>query len=494
MLRSTSGKTWTERTVGGMVVLLILAFAVGCRGQRQDASLGQLPLRQELAVFSKSTSPRSALAKVPRGPFGLSLVSSLSGKPLSIENFAASSSCAECHERQYKEFKGSMHSVAHTDRLYRRTAELALREAGPEVYALCAGCHAPQGVSSGLIPKLSDDKLPAIAKAGIICDVCHQIGKLTGTHGPFAEPGNASFVFDPDEERKFGPPTGDDAAADHPVKTRAFLQSSEFCASCHTVIHPTNGLRIEHTYDEWKRSVYAERKIQCQDCHMRSVAQAIEVARTLKPQPLIGKSTAEGKPRPIAMHSFVGGNANADLLGGGADHAKIAEARLKSAARLKLSAARIGATRMRIEVAVTNVGAGHHLPTSLTELREIWVELKVFDARRQLLFHAGKLDAGGEIDRLAMRFGARAADQHGKVTFKPWEITHFVFKRLIPAKQTARDAFLVALPNGAHGPLSIEATLLYRSAPPALVKALIGKDAPELRVTTMATARTTLAL
>ena len=32
-----------------------------------------------------------------------------------------------------------------------------------------------------------------------------------------------------------------------------------------------------------------------------------------------------------------------------------------------------------IEVAVTNVGAGHSIPTSITELRQVWIDLSVTD-------------------------------------------------------------------------------------------------------------------
>ena len=57
-------------------------------------------------------------------------------------------------------------------------------------------------------------------------------------------------------------------------------------------------------------------------------------------------------------------------------------ARLKSAARLEVRAPASAApgASLGFEVAVTNVGAGHNLPTSLTELREMWVEVTIRDA------------------------------------------------------------------------------------------------------------------
>jgi hypothetical protein len=417
------------------------------------------------------------------GPFGYSLVSSEDGEPLDVESFALYEECGDCHERQWEELEGSMHMIAHTDALYRATAELALLEAGEEIYTYCAGCHSPQGVTTGLIPGTPEAELPEFATAGILCDVCHQVTSLTGSSGPWKEPGNASLVFSPDEERKFGPPSGDDEAADHPVETRDFLTSSEFCASCHTIIHPLNGLRLEHTYDEWKKSVYAEKGIQCQDCHMRSVEDAIKVATTLTPVPVIGRSEASGEQREIFPHYFVGANANAEELGGSPGYAAMAEARLRSAARLEISlpaTARAG-TPLEFEVVVHNVAAGHSLPTSLTELREMWVELEVLSKDGQILFHSGTLREDGEIPDGAMRFGAIAADAQGNVSYKPWEISQFLWKRLVPARGSARNTFSVELPEGLSGAVNVEARLLYRSASPKALASLMGDEAFEAR-------------
>ena len=179
-------------------------------------------------------------------------------------------------------------------------------------------------------------------------------------------------------------------------------------------------MRIEHTYAEWKNSIYAKKGIQCQDCHMRTVAQAREVAAKLVPIVVRGKSAEEGKPRPIAYHFFVGGSASGDLLGGGKAHAKMAAERLASAATLEILAAKRATPReLRFEVKVTNIGAGHNLPTSLTELREMWVDVEVKDATGRRVFRSGALDARGDIDARAMRFGAMAGDRNGKLTYKP---------------------------------------------------------------------------
>jgi hypothetical protein len=451
---------------------------------------------EESASAKRATGPVEMPETPPRGPFGFSLIATESGAQLHISDFAPYEECADCHERQWQELEGSMHTLSHTDPLYRSTAELAREEAGEEIYTYCSGCHAPQGVTTGLIPITPEEELPEIAKAGILCDVCHQVSGLTGTSGPWGEPGNASLVLGPDADRKFGPPGGDDAAADHAVETREFLDRSEFCASCHTIIHPLNGLRLEHTYGEWKQSVYAEKGIQCQDCHMRSLEEALKVAETLTPVVVSGQSVPFGDEREIHPHHFVGGNANAEVLGGSAEHGAMAEARLKSAARLEIEPPDSAAAgeALAFDVVVHNVAAGHSLPTSLTELREMWVTLEVRAEDGQILFHSGHLEPDGEIPEGAMRFGAIAGDAQGEVTYKPWEVQQFLRKRLVPAKGSARDTFRMDVPAGFSGSLLIEARLLYRSASPRALASLMGKQAFEPKQVEMANAVAEVAL
>jgi hypothetical protein len=483
-------------------LLLLLALAawppLGCAHPGEEKAAGSSEPDRAGAQAGAEAAASAAMARgaggllesPPMGPFGYSMITTDDGEPLEVPDFADYDDCEGCHERQWEELEGSMHVISHTDPLYRSSAELALVEAGKEIYTYCSGCHAPQGVTTRLIPEIPDGDLPEIITAGILCDVCHQISRLTGSSGPWGEPGNASMVLSPDEYRKFGPPGGDDEASDHEVETREFLGRSEFCASCHTIIHPLNGLRIEHTYDEWRDSIYAEKGIHCPDCHMRSVEDAVRVAETLRPVVVIGKSEPSGDDREIHPHYFVGANANAEELGGSAWHGAMAEARLESAARLEIEIPpSIGSgSPLEFELVVRNVGAGHSIPTSLTELREIWVELEVRAEDGRLLFRSGHLQPDGEIPEGAMRFGAIAGDAQGNVTYKPWEISQFLWKRQVPARGSESDRFSVDLPAGFAGAARIEARLLYRSASPRALRSLMGDEAFEPREVEMAAA------
>jgi hypothetical protein len=432
--------------------------------------------------------------KPPVGPFGLSRISTPEGAPASIDLFIPSEICGVCHERQWKELQGSMHLASHSEPLYRSFAELARKEAGDEVYAYCSGCHSPAGVVSRLIPKKHDPELPAEAKAGVSCEVCHQITSLTGREGPWGEPGNASFVLHPGRV-KYASSGSFEPNRSHSGEKRDFFAKSEFCASCHTVIHPHNGLRIENTYGEWKESIYAAKGIQCQDCHMRSVDEAKKVAETLQPIVVKGLRVVDGVEREIHRHYFVGGNANADRLADGKTHAAMAEARLKSAARIELKtpAAYTPGQKLELEVIVQNVAAGHNLPTGVTELRQMWVDLRILNQNGKTLFRSGALDEKGDLAPDAIWFGATAVDKSGKDTFRPWEMAQLARKRTIPPKEASRDAIAAILPADLSGPITLEAKLLYRSAAPGVVALVMQEKAFAPKIIEMAKTTTTVA-
>jgi hypothetical protein len=447
-------------------------------------------LLASVAVCAVAYAVETIPATPPVGSFGLSRIGTDDGHPADIDTFQSNETCGICHDRQFKEFQGSMHSASHGEPLYRRFAELARNEAGDKIYAECSGCHSPAGVVSGLIPKKRDAELPAEAKAGVACDVCHQISALTGTEGPWREPGNASVVLQPGQV-KFGDSGRVAENRAHTGEKRAYFAKAEFCASCHTVIHPINGLRIETTYAEWKSSIYAEKGIQCQDCHMRSVADAVRVAETLQPIVVKGQRVHDGPKREVFSHFFVGGNANADRLSGGTMQAAMAVERLQSAARIELKVpGKVSpGGDLPVEIIVRNVAAGHNLPTGVTELRQMWIDLRVRDEKGTLLFQSGQLDAAGELPRDAVRFGAVAVDAAGKETVRPWMMARLSWKHTIPPKGAESETIHVRLPKEGAGVATIEAKLLYRSAPPSAVAVAMDRKEFTAKIVEMASAK-----
>jgi hypothetical protein len=167
----------------------------------------------------------------------------------------------------------------------------------------------------------------------------------------------------------------------------------------------------------------------------------------------------------------------------------MARQRLKSAARLALEAPDSTPARgaFSLGVVVTNVAAGHALPTSLTELREVWIHVVARDAAGQVVFESGALDEHGEIAEGAIRFGSALVDAEGQPTFKPWEAADFAWKRTVPPKGSVSETLRVVL-RDAKGPVTVEASLLYRIAPPHVIEAVLGSEAFEPEIVEMATA------
>jgi len=61
----------------------------------------------------------------------------------------------------------------------------------------------------------------------------------------------------------------------HKTEYSELHTKSDFCGNCHNIFNPVTNFPVERTYDEWKYSIYAQKSIQCQDCHMVPVDVAI---------------------------------------------------------------------------------------------------------------------------------------------------------------------------------------------------------------------------
>lgn len=263
---------------------------------------------------------------------------------------------------------------------------------------------------------------------------------------------------------------------------------SEFCGMCHNVNHPVNGLPIEETYTEWREGPYntgdPETSTQCQDCHMTPGITHFEANP--------GKAFSIGPEREhIYTHYFVGGNAAIPDLMGSEVHQRMAEERLQSAAHLELEALQEG-DRINVTVTVTNSGAGHKIPSGLTEAREVWIEVVATDATGTVLFHSGGLDSEGEVDPDAVMYHSVFADAAGEPTVKVWEIASVISENRIRPKETQVETFDFTLSEAVKGQITVEATLNYRSASQKLFNSILGEGVVVAPVIAMASAKRTI--
>lgn len=366
------------------------------------------------------------------------------------ESFEPSTACG-CHASLVDEWRRSMHAQALTDPLYLTKLAKAEEEAGPGVVRFCEECH---GAVAAMAGELDDRVFSNQGGEGVSCDLCHQV---TGTREPI---GNTSLIVEPDGTKRA---QFDDAVSlAHETAYSAFHETAEFCGMCHNVNHPINGFPIEATYTEWAEGPYAQEGIVCQDCHMTPGP------GVTKPNP--GKAAAGGPDRPhIYSMTFAGGNV---ALG----DSELAEERLQAAAQIELVTEEIvqAGEQSPVTVRITNVGAGHYLPTGLTDFRRMWVEFTATDA------------GGAETELGRREFHTVFKDAEGNYPVEIWDAAGFHSDDRIPPQESVEETWDVVMPDS--GPLTLTATLYYRSCTEEFA-AEAGVDVP---TTTMTSAQTVL--
>ncbi len=404
------------------------------------------------------------------------------------ENWQDPQVCAGCHPRQYKGWSSSMHANAFKDPVFQAEWALAHKATDGKTLNHCGGCHTPIGIATGTVkfdPSLGKHggfTAPSIAEKGVSCDVCHTISGTTAVHTSTGDPGNASFIMSPGRVKRA---TLKDAKSPfHDTEYSELHSQSAFCANCHNIFHPDNRFPVEHTYDEWKASPYAQKGIQCQDCHMVPVDTAIRVANEMKrPKDLADHGLggfagmgAKTKRDIVHDHGFVGGNTViAEALGvkGASENKAEALKRLQNAAELdfEIVPAKGGANLLKVKV--TNARAGHHLPTSLTFIRQIWLEVHVTDDKGNVLLSSG-VAKGNLVPADAVSFINRSVDKDAKPTINPWEIASFDHQNTIPPKGFRYGVYAFRLPDGAAG-FKVHAKLNYQSYAQKVADKLLGE-------------------
>jgi hypothetical protein len=388
-----------------------------------------------------------------------------------------------------------MHSLAIQDPVFQKVSKLFLAQVeteDQEKEALaCIRCHTPAGHLSGAIVTTEGDyaSVGTPFDEGIFCDFCHSVKASAGI-------GNAPFMLEPgaglQEPGVKRGPFKDAVSAFHDTEYSSLHTGAEFCGMCHEARHASFGTPVEMTYTEWRDSPYntgdPATTVVCQDCHMRQQPGIPTTGSTARPDNP-GQAAVGGPERPnIYTHYFVGGNSMVPALSGTSSIPSMAEERLKNAATVDIltdGTWRRG-NQAAFEVRVDNVGAGHYLPTGISEVRQMWLEVSVTDASGRELFHSGAVDEGGKLDTNAVIFKTVLGDASGKPTENVALATQVLFDRRIPPKGFDKAAYAFSLPADARAPLTIKATLHYRSASQELANELLGSEAPLLPIVDMA--------
>jgi len=409
--------------------------------------------------------------------------------------FIEPSACADCHSTIHGEWNRSVHSQALKDPVFQAISKSFYEEATSQselVEAeMCIKCHSPAAFGTGLMTNPGEpfEKVTDATANGVFCDFCHAVAGLR-------EVKNTGHLLDPgrgedDPGTKRGP--RDDAASEYHGSAFSDLHTrSEFCGGCHDVRHVVLETPLQSTYTEWLEGPYYtgndETTVHCQDCHMRQAPGIPATGTTPRPD-MPGKAAQDGPDRPhVWRHAVVG--ANAFLPGSftdGGEHARMAEEQLKNCASLILW--REGDWRRGgpgvVKVKVSNDGAGHYLPTGVSELRRMWLQIVVKDAKGALVYSSGVPDPGGYLPGDTVAYFMQMGDPEGRPTENITRADRVLWDYRIPPKGYRVETFRFVIPKKAAREMKVEARLRYRSLP-AKILALLGEKAPQVHPVDMA--------
>ncbi|MGC2424612.1 MAG: multiheme c-type cytochrome [Nitrospirota bacterium] len=467
------------------IILLLLLQAMPALAEDYADWAKEHPKASPIWVLPKATAPSNMDWTVPDMPG-----SHKAGQ------FYSPEVCSGCHADIFGQWKGSMMANAWIDPVFRAVYFEYVKKASSDheksEVAMCSRCHTPVGyLADDLDRYRADKKLPDIEAYGVQCDFCHSVSKSAGI-------GNGAFILSPGDATNAEPgtkygPFKDAVSSFHSTEYSELHTRSELCGMCHDVNHAHNIMAIENTYSEWRTGPYntgdPATTVTCQDCHMRQTPEYPSTGSTIRPN-VPGYAAPEamgGKQRPhIWQHYFVGGNLAVTALLGYHPQAKMAEDRLRHACTVEFIGEPKAQKGMlyRMPIKVTNSGAGHYLPTGLTFVREMWVDVTVVDSKKRVIFRSGDLDGKGNIKPGAVIYHTvlgKPSQKPEATSFLP-EAGEILLDRRIRPKGYDIAEYSFVIPEDAAGPLSYHVEIRYRSAPQSVVNELLGKDAPTLPV------------
>ena len=427
---------------------------------------------------------------------------------------------------------------------------LSFDEIGPEENPFPV-IHSEDDSNPNDVKPLRDFATP-LGRKGISCDFCHQV---TGANYDVVSPvrsgdgiANVSINYQGGIEKQgvIGAPSGSNPV--HNTVTNNYIRTSEFCGGCHDVrigkddqgTPEPDAQRLENLFTEWQQGPYGPppngNNTTCQDCHMSlypAEPPGSYPYNTVSVYPMISNRSV----RRVSTHYFTGvdvalieGFPGQESVGTGNYGVPIGqidrrEDLLKAAATMDVNVpeSAIAGEVLPIAVDVTNVGAGHNIPSGFSQERQMWIELTVTDANGGEIYKSGyltdsahpetgEMTPDGSLDdedlqnftvtldpvvgnNIGMTHGPDYNQRHDGVNlglvnfgnefisyddttgeeveeFLPFAAEHMNNSISIPPLQTRTNIYDVPLPANLEGPITVKARLLFRAFPPRFLRFL----------------------
>jgi hypothetical protein len=239
--------------------------------------------------------------------------------------------CTRCHAKQRREWRDSFHAQASSPGLIAQLIPMEQNHNGAPLES-CQRCHQPLAEQQPLIrpghsggdDKSRDYSVNPLYKSdlrdeAINCAACHV--RKWKRHGPKPTPDSKLLEL-----------------PNYPFEEMAIYERADFCLACHQTPPKAavDGKPLLNTYREWLEGPYMRLGVQCQHCHM-----------------------------PNREHTWRGVH-DPETFRQGFDIEAIAARSEKTGA-------------VSVRTRMTNVGAGHYLPTTPTPAA--WISIQLVDRR-----------------------------------------------------------------------------------------------------------------
>jgi hypothetical protein len=279
--------------------------------------------------------------------------------------------CSGCHWDRFDRWSVSQHSKGFTGDFFQFQfyeivlPSLSLDEKLKDVAEDCIGCHSPSAFLSGdmIPPKVnnpdnhwtpgSPEKMRA--DRGIFCDFCHTLDRFKNPT-PFNHDYISHATDAVDDKRA---DLEDPWSPHHETQTSEIYESTMICATCHNEQNPY-GVWVKATEHEYSESVFMQRGINCQSCHM---------------QPMAGKPAKMGFIRAQNTDHWFGGGFEQFVEGAAGVYFQETT-----------DEARLG-QELKFDIKVKTLATGHKFPTGSVEERDVWLHVSLNDEKGKEVIH-----------------------------------------------------------------------------------------------------------